>query len=218
MKPFQIPLFDTDPRRLSTEEVDGFARRTGWIDDIAVISRATSVVEVQPLSWWEGVELVIARDPEWQDRHSFDNSAGAWLRDEHLHRLDGTSPPIHSMNAKTTPAFNDQNVLSYLGFFCHFVHGDDGPFAIVQSADDPIVPNNAPEEMLALMPRAAQLLKQDEQGYHCEALVWYSDGLFLSNFIVRESGMIVMIADEPLANELGVRIQFNLKFNKKSER
>lgn len=215
MKPFQIPLFDTDPRRLSTAEVDNFARRIGWIDDIAAISPETSIVEVYPLSWWKDVDLVIARDPVWQDRHEFDNSAGAWLRDEHLHRLDGTSPPIHSMNAKTTPAFNDQNVLSYLGFFCHFVHGTyagGGPFSIIQFADDPIVPNNAPEEMLGLMPRPVQLLKQDEQGYHCEALVWYSDALFLSNFIVRESGMVDMIDDEPLASELGARIQFNLKF------
>ena len=206
MKPLQMPLFDTDPRRLSAEEVDEFARRTGWIDDIAVISRETSIVEVQALSWWKGVELVIARDPKWEDR------AGAWLRDEHLHRLDGDSPPIHSMNAKTTPAFNDENVLSYLRFFCHFVHGENGPFAIVQSADDSIVPDNAPEQMLALMPRPARLLKRDEQGYHCEALVWYAEDLYLSNFIVRESGMVDMIEDEVLASELGVRIQFNLKF------
>lgn len=212
MKPFQFPLFDADPRRLSTEEVDDFARRAGWIDDIAVISRETSVVEVLSLSWWEGIELVIARDPEWQGRHSFDNSVGAWLRDEHLHRLDGTSPPIHTMNAKLPPAFNDQNVLSYLGFFCYFMHAEEGPFVIVQSADDPIIPKNAPEESLALMPRPAQVLRQDEQGYHCEALVWYSDALFLSNFIVRESGMVEMINDEPLVSELGVRIQFNLKF------
>lgn len=212
MKPFQFPLSNTNPRRLNTEEVAAFAQRTGWIDDIAVISPETSVVEVQPLSWWEGVELIIARDPEWQDRHGFENSAGAWLRDEHLHRLDGTSPPIHAMNAKASPTFDDQNVLSYLKFFCHFVHGDDGPFAIVQSADDPIVPNNIPEEALAVMPRPAQLLKRDENGYHIETLVWYTDKLFLANFIVRESGMVDMIDDELLARKLGASIQFNLKF------
>nr|VFJ51066.1 MAG: hypothetical protein BECKFW1821A_GA0114235_103010 [Candidatus Kentron sp. FW] len=212
MKPFQFPLLNTDPRRLSPEEVDGFARRTGWIDDIAVISPETSLVEVQPLPWWEGVELIVARDPEWQARHGIENSAGAWLRDEHLHRLDGTSNPIHAMNAKTKPVFNDQNVLSYLGFFCHFVHAEDRPFVIVQSADDPIVPNNAPEKMLAWLPRPAQLLRQDERGYHCEALVWYADALFLSNFIVSESGMVEMIEDEELASELGASMQFNLKF------
>ncbi len=212
MNPFRIPLFDTDSRRLSSEEVETFARRTGWIDDIAVISRDSSAVEVQPLSWWEDVELVVARDPEWQARHGSENSAGAWLRDEHLHRLDGTSPPIHSMNAKTSPALNEQNILSYLGFFCYFVQGEEGPFAIVQSADDSIVPNNAPEESLALMSRPAQLLMQDEHGYHCEALVWYSEALFLANFLVQENGMVEMIEDEPLASELEVSIQFNLKF------
>lgn len=214
MNPFQIPLFDSDPERLTPEEVDTFARRSGWIDDIAVISQQTSIVEAQPLSWWDGVELIIARDPEWEARHGIKNCAGAWLRDEHLHRLDGTSPPIHAMNAKVSPAFNEQNVLSYLGFFCYFVHGkEEGePFAIVQSADDPIVPNNASEDMLALMPRPAQILGQDEKGYHCEALVWYSTALFLSNFIVRESGMVEMIDDEVLANEIGAHIEFNLEF------
>ncbi|EKE08742.1 MAG: hypothetical protein ACD_17C00015G0001 [uncultured bacterium] len=53
---------------------------------------------------------------------------------------------------------------------------------------------------------------QDKLGYHCETLIWYSDDLFLANFVVRENGMVEMIMDEQLVDGLGVSIKFNLKF------
>lgn len=212
MSDLKFPVLEKKPRLLASEDVDAFAKRVGWIDDIAVITSETSYVTAQPLSWWAGVELITAYDPSWQEKHGSENSTGVWLLDQQLYRLDGTSPPIHTMNAKKPPTLDEKNVLNYIKFFCYFVRGEEGPFAILESAQDSIFPEDAPEDMLLQLPRSTQLLKQDEKGFHCEALIWYAENLFLANFLVRENGMVEMIDDEPLVGGLGVACKTNLTF------
>jgi hypothetical protein len=43
--------------------------------------------------------------------------------------------------------------------------------------------------------------------YLCEAVVFYSNALFIANFAVQPSGMIEMIDDQPIAGDLPVRIE-----------
>lgn len=207
MNPFVTPLMRAAPRRMMKEEADAFARRTGWVDDIAVIDPDTSVVEVLALPWWDGVELVVARDPGWPR----DNALAAWMLDDQLTRLDGTSPPIHKLNARRPPRLDAATVLPYLGFFCFFVRGEEGPFTILESADDPLMSAPAAYELGDRI-RPAALLAEKEDGFHCEATVWYADTFFLSNFVVRKNGMIEMIEDEPILQETGLRIDMPLVF------
>ncbi|QDU97188.1 hypothetical protein [Lignipirellula cremea] len=220
MNPLRFPLMTKTAYEIDREGVGEFARRVGWIDDRVPISEETSSVVVLPLSWWEGVDLVMASDAAWDEKHG--PCMGAWMRDDRLHRLDGTSPPIHTMNANNKPDLGEHNVLEYLGFFCYFVHGEHGPFFIVESEDDDGLPADLPEAMRAKLPRKALLLRpatngeatrQHQRGFHCEAMVWYSDALFLANFFVREDGMVEMLEDEHLASETGVKAACKLKFD-----
>ncbi|MGB0371622.1 MAG: hypothetical protein ACPGN3_09735 [Opitutales bacterium] len=211
MKPFSIPLYNIKPIRLNAEETDAFARRVGWIDDAVPISADTTIVERMPLTWWDDVDLIIARDLTWSNGLV----AGAWMLDEHLHRLDGTSPPIHAMNAKNPPQLTPTSVLSYLGFFCAFVHGDEGPFAIVETSMDLAV-HGAKKEIVDEFARPSKFLQADENGYHCEALVFYERSLFLANFLVKSNGMAEMLNDEPLVADTGGRVNFSLKVTEES--
>jgi hypothetical protein len=40
----------------------------------------------------------------------------------------------------------------------------------------------------------------------CDAVVYYSNALFIANFAVQPSGMIEMLNDEPIAADLPVKV------------
>jgi hypothetical protein len=213
LTPFIFPLSSEEPQPLSPAEVADFAARVGWVDDVAAISSETTAVARQPLPWWRGVELIVAADPAWHDG----NGTVAWLLDTHLHRLDGESKPIHVMNAQNRPVLDEGNVLPYLGFFCWYVRGEGGPFTILQSPDDRIFPLRPDAEGaadVARLLRPATLLERRDDGFHCEATIWYSDALFVANFIVGPDGMVSMIEDDPLMPELGMHIRSRLTFDR----
>ena len=48
--------------------------------------------------------------------------------------------------------------------------------------------------------------KNAEGFWLCDAIVYYSNALFFSNFAVQPTGMIEMTDDDPLAQDLPVRV------------
>ena len=48
--------------------------------------------------------------------------------------------------------------------------------------------------------------KDDNGNWMCDAVVYYSNALFIANFSVQPSGMIEMLDDEPIAADLPVKI------------
>lgn len=207
MNVLHYPLSTSNPRRLKAEETDAFARRVGWVDDIGVISSETTLLQSQELPWCADHELLLAHDAAWG------SNAAAWIRGaDKLYRLDGTSPPIHALNAQMTPQFTKETVTSYLGFFCFFIHGDEGPFCLVTSVDDFWIPRAIDKNDLADFMAPAICLREDDSGFHVEARVFYSNALFHSNFLVKRDGMVEMIEDEPLKNDFPSKIDMPLKF------
>lgn len=212
---FDLPLSDTQTEWFTEAEVAAFGLRSGWVDDIAVITPGRTVIESRPLSWWPAHRLIIARDPQWGAH------LAAWVLPDagRLVRLNGQSPPIHGINSRVKPSLSADNTLAYLGFFCTFVHGNSGPFAIVRSVTDGILPPSLDRSKIAGHLRDAVLLKQDpaaadEAGpsYHVEAMVYFGDGLFLSNFVVRPTGMVEMVEDDMVVSDLGAVIEMPLVF------
>ncbi len=134
-----------------------------------------------------------------------------YLTDQgNLFRLNGTSPPIHEVNSKAPIRINEDNVLDYLKFFCFFVRGDEGPFYVAEDMED----QNLPEDMDGTTKsvvegtiRPASFEGMNEQGHFlCDAVVYYSNALFIANFAVQQSGMIEMLNDEPIAGDLTSRV------------
>lgn len=189
------------------EELTGFLEQINPIGDKYSVNPATTKVDWCPLPFYDQVALIRVKDPAWTPRNLFIY----YLTDQgNLFWLNGTSPPIHEVNAKAPIKVTDDNVLDYLRFFCFFVRGEEGPFLIAESMEDTYVPKDLDGKTRMVIEgtvRDASYTGKDEAGnWLCDAVVYYSNALFIANFAVQPSGMIEMLDDEPIAADLPVKI------------
>ncbi len=201
-------MFQDDDRwnAVTGDEQAGFLSQVGTIDGRHRTAAETTEVAWRTLPFYEQVVLVRLRDRTWTP----ENLAVYYLANQgKLTRLDGTSPPIHQTNADAPVRINDDNVLEYLRFFCFFVRGEDGPFLVAESMDTVGMPAEMDEGTRRVIEgtlRPASFEGKNAEGYWlCDAIVFYSNALFLSNFAVQPTGMIEMTDDDPLAQDLPVR-------------
>jgi hypothetical protein len=188
-------------------ELEGFLSQVSPIDGKYQGNAATTEVGWRSLPFYENVVLIRLRDKSWgKPKLSI-----YYLTDQgNLYRLNGTSPPIHEVNKKAPVMINESNVLEYLRFFCFFVRGEEGPFLIAESMNDPHIPQSSDSKAKAVIEgtvRPATYEGRNEQGHFmCDAVVYYSNALFIANFAVQPSGMIEMLDDEPIAADLPVKV------------
>lgn len=198
---------DNNWNPVTGEELEGFLAQVNPIDGKYQVNGKTTEVTWRPLSFYENVVLIRLRDRTWGKA----KLSVYYLTDQGvLYRLNGTSPPIHEVNAKAPIRISEQNVLEYLRFFCFFVRGEEGPFLIAESMSDPYIPQSDDAKTRAVIEgtvRPASYEGRNEQGYFmCNAVVYYSNALFIATFAVRPGGMIEMLNDEPIAADLPVKV------------
>lgn len=192
---------------VSGEELTGFLEQIDPIDGKFRVSGKSTEVHWRTLPFYDSVALIRVRDPKWVNK----KLNIYYLTDQgNLFRLNGTSPPIHEVNAKAPIKVTEENVLDYLRFFCFFVRGEEGPFYIAESMHDPNMPQNLDETTQSVIEgtiRPASIEGQNEQGFFlCDAVVFYSNALFIANFAVQPTGMIEMLDDEPIAADLPAKV------------
>lgn len=190
------------------DELAGFLEQINPVDGKYKVSPETTEVHWRMLPFYETVALIRVRDPNWVNR----KLNIYYLTDQgNLFRLNGTSPPIHEVNAKAPIKVNEKNVLEYLRFFCFFVRGEEGPFYIAESMDDPNIPvdmDGTTRSVIEGTVRGANFAGMNEQGHFlCDAVVFYSNALFIANFAIQPTGMIEMLDDEPIAADLPVKVE-----------
>ena len=189
------------------EELSGFLEQIDDIDGKYKVSSGSTQVHWRMLPFYDSVALIKVKDPNWVS----ENLVVYYLTDQgNLFRLNGTSPPIHEVNAKAPIKVTEENVLDYLRFFCFFVRGEEGPFYIAEEMDDANLPNDMDEAtsgVLESVIRPASYEGTNEQGHYlCNAVVFYSNALFYADFAVQKSGMIEMLDDEPIAADLPSKV------------
>ncbi len=189
------------------EELAGFLDQVNPIGGKYRVSPATTRVEYRMLPFYDQVAMIRVKDPSWTPANLFIY----YLTDQgNLYWLNGTSPPIHEVNAKAPVKITDDNVLEYLKFFCFFVRGEEGPFLIAEGMDDPYIPKNIDARTRSVMEgtiHPATYESRNEKGFFmCDAVVYYSNALFTANFAVQPGGMIEMLNDDPIAADLSVRV------------
>lgn len=189
------------------DELAGFLEQVNPIGDKYRVSADTTRVEWRPLPFYERVALIRVKDPAWTPNNLFIY----YLTDQgKLFWLNGTSPPIHEVNAKAPIKITDDNVLEYLRFFCFFVRGEEGPFLIAEGVDDSYMPKDVDDKTRMVIEntiRPASYEGKNEQGHWlCDAVVYYSNALFIANFAVQPGGMIEMLDDDPIATDLPVKV------------
>lgn len=189
------------------EYLQGFLEQINPVDGKYKVSAQTSKVSWRQLPFYENVVLVRVQDPTWSPGHL----TIFYLTEQgNLFRLNGTSPPIHEVNAKAPVKITEENVLEYLKFFCFFVRGEEGPFLIAEDMDNPDMPKNMDAQTRSVIEgtvRPATYEGKNEQGFFlCDAVVFYSNALFIANFAIQPSGMIEMLDDEPIAADLPTKV------------
>lgn len=189
------------------EYLQGFLDQINPIDGKYKVSAQSSKVAWRALPFYENVVLVRVQDSMW----SPSNLTVFYLTEQgNLFRLNGTSPPIHEVNGKAPIKVTEENVLEYLKFFCFFVRGEEGPFLIAEDMNNPDMPKNMDPQTRSVIEgtvRPATFEGKNEQGFFlCDAVVFYSNALFIANFAVQPTGMIEMLDDEPIAADLPIRV------------
>lgn len=199
---------DSNWNPVQGEELSGFLEQINPIDGKYRVDPQSTQVEWCMLPFYDQVALIRVKDPNWTNPklNIF------YLTDQgNLFRLNGTSPPIHEVNAKAPIKITEENVLEYLRFFCYFVRGEEGPFYIAESMEDPNMPTEMDETTRSVIEgtiRPATYEGKNDQGHYlCDAVVFYSNALFIANFAVQPTGMIEMLDDEPIAADLPVRVE-----------
>jgi len=130
-----------------------------------------------------------------------------------LFRLNGTSSPIHEVNGKEMPLIEERTVLHYLNFFCFFVRGEEGPFLIVDRPENGFIPDLGDRSSdIANTFRPPRVWGKNEQGFWLvSGLVYYSNAVFLADFIVQPGGMIEMVCDTDIVADLPARVDAPLE-------
>lgn len=189
------------------EELVGFLDQINPIGDKYKVNPQTTQVGWRMLPFYDSVALIRVKDPAWTPKNLFIY----YLTDAgNLFWLNGTSPPIHEVNSKAPVKITEENVIEYLKFFCFFVRGEEGPFLIAENMDDTYVPKQVDDKTRMVLEgtiRPATFNGKNEQGnFMCDAVVYYSNALFIANFAVQPGGMIEMLDDEPIAADLPIKI------------
>ncbi len=188
-------------------EVQPFLKSVNPISGKHTANAETVKVEWGQLPFYANIALVRVSDTAWgADVGPF------WFlaKQGQMFHLDGTSAPIHDANEAGPIKLNENNVLDYLRFFCFFVHGDEGPFLILEDVQDPAIDqsrlDDATRKVIEGAINPATFEGKDDKGqYIASALVLYGDALFAARFALTDDGMIEMTDDDPIAGELPVK-------------
>lgn len=191
-------------------ERDGFIKLVSPIAGRLNVGGRAQIAQCD-LPWLEGGQIVRVIDPDWDDP----DVVIYFIRcDRRYFALDGSSAPLHDANEAAPIRLTADNVLNYLLFFCCFVHGDDGPFYLLERADHPLLnfPMDAEtRRVLESCARPPTLIGKDEDGrYLCEGVEFYGNALFTARFAVGDDGVIEMVDDDPIAADLPARVRIKL--------
>jgi hypothetical protein len=122
--------------------------------------------------------------------------------------LNGSNDVIYRLNKTTPILLDDNNIIEYIRFFFCYVRGKHGRFLIVENVDDlnwREEPSVAGRKALAKMINPVTLKAKDTDGtYTFAANIIFKDSLFLSDIRVSKNGMVQMLNEELLVEEIPV--------------
>jgi hypothetical protein len=188
-------------------QVEPFLKLINPVQGKHTASPTTATVEWAQIPFYSTIALVRVNDTAWPA-----NTGPFWFlaKQGRMFLLDGSSAPIHDANEADPISVTEPKALEYLRFFCYFVHGDEGPFLIVEDINHPAIDKTKLDDSTrkviegALRPAAFEG-KTDEGNLEASAMVLYGNALFSARFSISSNGMIEMIDDEPVAADLPVK-------------
>ncbi len=123
--------------------------------------------------------------------------------------LNGMSATLHKLNAAYKLNLNSTTAAEYLDLFCDMVHGDEGPFHIVESIDDAKWRCHSKDQRDVLSDTIRPIriwpVSNPDKGFMvADAFLAYSDTFFHACFHVYPDGSVAMDDDTPVMSRLGL--------------
>ena len=129
-------------------------------------------------------------------------------KDDSIYILDGTNEVIYGLNQLQPVQFTDDNIITYMRFFLHYVRGRFGRFNIVENVEDirwREEPSPAGRKALGRMIEPLILKNKDENGdYHLKASIIFKDSLFESDILIKKDGNLSLNNQEMLVEDIPV--------------
>lgn len=193
-------------QQVAGPDVEPFVQQVNPIDNTLKINAESAQVAWRPVPFYQTAALIRAFDTTWPA-----GRGPVWFlaQQGRMFRLNGLSAPIHEVNDLAPIKVTEENVLDYLKFFCFFVHGDEGPFTIVEELSD-IEFTGEPDEtqrnvIQGALHAATYNGKTKEGNFAASGVVLYGNALFEAQFSIMPDGMIEMTDDEPIAADLPIK-------------
>ena len=201
-------MYDDDKWQAVTgSDIEPFLKAVNPIEGKHTANAGSAKVEWRMLPFYTNIALVRVDDTSWPK-----GQGPFWFlaKQGRMFHLNGSSAPIHEANEAGPVKVTEANALAYLEFFCYFVHGDEGPFLIVESLNHPALDTAKMEAgtkkvIEGALQKAAFEGRSDQGALLASAMVLYGNALFSARFSMQENGMIEMIDDEPIAADLPVK-------------
>lgn len=194
-------------QKVEGAQIEPFVKLINPIQGKFNVSQGSGDVAWCQLPFYANIALVRVNDSTWPS-----NTGPFWFlaKQGRMFMLDGSSAPIHDANEAGPVKITEENALDYLRFFCYFVHGDEGPFLIVENIEHPALDRDKLEagtrKVLEDAIRPAAFEGKTATGaLEASGMVLYGNALFSARFSMTENGMIEMTDDEPVAADLPVR-------------
>jgi hypothetical protein len=150
------------------------------------------------LAFYRGVRLIEVNDLFAEGPQ--EKSWYFYYQDSLVH-LDGTSAPIHDMNDLVRINLTTETVAEYVRFFCFFVHGDDGPFFVLEDIDSPVIDKKRNDfhkmKTIKDLCKPLEIITITHEGFFIvSGNVLYGNDLFGVKFVVSSNGVIQIIDEE----------------------
>ena len=119
--------------------------------------------------------------------------------------LDGTSVPIHGLNASVPISLGGAaQALAYLRFFCGFLWGDDGGFWAVERIQDLPWSGDADQGLktaAAADLRPLEIESETQDAFRAKGSVLYDRHIYHAEFEIEKEGIIQMFHDDPISKK-----------------
>lgn len=181
--------------------------KTLYPRDFALFEKELPSVDVFKLPFYKGAALIRV-GYEQRDKIGSHRLLFFLGHDNKFIQMNGTSTIIHDMNKKNTPKITEDTVVTYLKFFCFFVHADMGGFIIIEEPEDlelyDYMTDDVKEQVIAEAAPVKIVQAHKSGGYIMEATLMYGKAFFRSRFHAKEDGRVEMLSDEQLIEDVKI--------------